>query len=86
MLELDIHCYFAENIYISKSHVWSSVSLTYFSLIIPANSPYFGRRLLILTSNICKIDKHNFFIIYNFKKLASMLNFIVIFNMYAFTT
>ena len=35
---------------------------------IPANSPYFGGRLLILTSNLCKIHKHNF-IIYNFKNL-----------------
>ena len=39
-------------------------------LTIPANSRYFGGRLPILTSNLCKIDiKHNFFIIYNFKNL-----------------
>ena len=36
---------------------------------IPANSLYFGGRLPILTSNLCKIDKHNFLIIYNFKNL-----------------
>ena len=30
---------------------------------ILANSPYFGGRLLILTSYLCRIDKHNFFII-----------------------